>query len=466
MTGLRLILGGMIAVGVAVLLAAPASAGERMIRIDAQGPGPTTFDGVDVHQFGPKRPDRVLVLMAGTAGGAGNFTLVARDLVERVKGLAVWSIDRRSQPLEDTSRFESALAGEIDLQQMFDYYLGWLTNGGMPADHFEFLDTSTVPFAKRWGMKNALKDARKVVKRARRVVGKRSRREGGDKKVFLGGHSLGASLAAAYAAWDFDGRPGYKSVDGVVLIDGGLLGSFATLTRDQAVEQVASLEDEPFLDLLGVGIPDAAGLFAESGAIMARLDPTGDGKILREFPLLPAEFKPPVDATNRGNLGYAFDRDTSPPGLALLHVNAGSLAPAGDPRDWVDGGLTPVENVAATFGAEPANGVEWYFPRRLTIDTDGANEMKRNAVARYLGLRLMHTRQIDVPIYAFQTDLTDGRVLAGAEKLVRRAKTKRRDSVLVDGDPRYSHLDPLMAASGKNLFTRTVTGFIRSYSDR
>lgn len=461
-TRLKLILGGIMAALSALLLAAPASAGERMIRVDAQGPGPAAFDGVDVHQFGPRRPERVLVLMAGTAGGAGNFTLVARDLVERIDGLAVWSIDRRSQTLEDTSRFEAALAGEISLQQMFDYYLGWLTNGGTPADHFDFLDTSTVPFAKRWGMKNALKDARKVVKKARRVVGKPR----GEGEVFLGGHSLGASLAAAYAAWDFDGRPGYKSIDGVVMIDGGLLGTFATLSRAEAVEQVAGLEEEPFLDLLGVGIPDAAGLFAESGGIMARLDPTGDGRILREFPLLPAEFKPPVDATNRGNFGYAFDRDTSPPGLALLHVNAGSLAPTGDPRDWADGGLTPVQNIAATFGTEPANGVEWYFPRRLTIDTDGANEMKRNAVARFLGLRLIHTRQIDVPIYAFQTDLTDGRVLVGAEKLVKRARTKRRDAVLVNGDPSYSHLDPLMAASGKNLFTRTVAGFIRSYSGR
>ena len=44
-----------------------------------------------------------------------------------------------------------------------------------------------------WGLKLALEDLRAVVKRARR----------GGRKVILGGHSLGASMAVAYAAWDF-----------------------------------------------------------------------------------------------------------------------------------------------------------------------------------------------------------------------------------------------------------------------
>ena len=38
---------------------------------------------------------------------------------------------------------------------------------------------------------------------------------------------------------------------------------------------------------------------------------------LQNFPLLPDEFKPPVPATNRAILGYAFDRDTSPPDQLL-----------------------------------------------------------------------------------------------------------------------------------------------------
>ena len=174
----------------ALVAAGPATAAEKQIQVKSDGPGPSEFDSIDVHTFGPKKPKQVLVLMPGTQGGAGDFTLLARELVKDRKGLAVWSIDRRSQVLEDTAMFERADRGEASLQEMFDHYLGWLTNGGTPADHFNFLDTDTVPFAADWGMETALDDARAVVKKAAK----------GGRSVLLGGHSLGASTAAAYAA--------------------------------------------------------------------------------------------------------------------------------------------------------------------------------------------------------------------------------------------------------------------------
>ena len=431
--------------------ASPAAAIEDTIRVKSDGPGPQEFDGVDVHRYGAKKPKQVLVLMPGTQGGGGNFTVVARDLVERRKGLAVWAIDRRSQVLEDTSVFERAARGEVPLQDAFDYYLGHITNGGTPADHHDFLDTSTVPFAREWGMETALNDARAVVRKAAK----------GGTSVLLGGHSLGASLAAAYGAWDFKGDPGYKDVDGLVLIDGGLLGTFNVIDDAAGAQaQLDTLDEQPFLDLLGIGVPEAAGLFAEIGGLYARLDPTGSAAQLQNYPLLPENFRPPVPVTNRALLGYAFDRDTSPDSLSLLHVNAGGLAEAGDPRDWADGGVTPAANLAETFGQEPRNAVEWYFPRRLTIDTDGANDMRQNEVAKLLGLRLKHTDDIDVPIYAFQTDLTNGGVLSGAKALVKRAKTTKKQSSLVQGAPEASHLDPLTGAAEDNEFLQTVLPFI------
>ena len=349
--------------------------------------------------------------------------------------------------------FERLEAGQATLQQAFDYYLGWIVNGGEPADHFTFLDPSTVPFAREWGMATALEDARRVVREA----------ASGGRKVILGGHSLGASLAAAYAAWDFDGRPGYKDLNGIVLIDGGLLGSFDAYTLAEAREQLATLDTAPFLDLLELGVPEAAGLFAELGGYFARVAPTASAAGLQSFPLLPAALNPPFPVTNRALLGHAFDRDTSPDALGILHVNAGRLAAGGTPRDWVDGGVTPIANIAATFGREPGNGVEWYFPRRLTIDTNGANEMRLNDVARFLGLRIAHTDRIDVPIYAFQTDLTNGRVLQGARRLVDRARTHAREALLVDGAPEQSHLDPLTAAPSQNEFLRGLERFLGDY---
>lgn len=425
---------------------------QQYVSIPSPGPGPAQVDRVWVNKIGPADPDRILVLMPGTAGGAGDFTLAARELVDRVPGLAVWAIDRRSQPLEDTSLFEELEAGEATLQEAFDYYLGWIVNGGTPADHFDFIEPADHGYARRWGMKTALNDARKVVMRAR---------AGGARDVWLGGHSLGASLSAAYAAWDFKGRPGYRGLAGIVLIDGGLLGSFDAFTLAEAQQQIEDLESSsPFRELIGLDAPGATGLFAEIGGYYARLDPTGSAATLQAFPLLPDDFDPGIPVTNRALFGHAFDRDTAPDALRLLHVNGGALAAAGDPRDWEDGGITPVANLAETFGQEPANAVEWYFPRRLTIDTNGANALRMNPVARFLGLRLEHTRQIDVPVYAFQTDLTSGGVLRGARELIRRSNATWRRSMLVEGAPEQSHLDPLTAAPGDNEFLDTVERFI------
>ena len=453
MATMRLLPALLLAVCVA-LVPGTAGATERVVEVPSEGPGPARFDRVVVHQVGPESAKRILVLMPGTIGGAGNFALLAQDLVERVPGLQVWSIDRRSQSLEDTSAFARLEAGRASLQETFDYYLGWIFNGGIPAEHFEFLDPGMVPFAREWGMKTALDDARQVVRLAAARGG----------KVILGGHSLGASLAAAYAAWDFDGRPGYKDLSGLVLIDGGLLGSFDGFDLAQAQDAIAQLESSsPFLDLLDLGVAESAGVFGEIGGYHARLAPTENAAALQAFPLLPDAFDPGFPVTSRALLGHAFDRDTSPDNLRLLHVNAGGLAAAGSPRDWVDGGVTPVARLARMLGREPGNGVEWYFPRRLTIDTNGANQMRMNDVARFLGLRLEHTEEINVPIYAFQTDLTGGDILLGARRLVARAKTSEREALLVDGAPEQSHLDPLLAAPGRNLFLRRLREFLSDY---
>jgi len=429
------------------LTAAPALARERVITVPTPpAAGPAQFNHVTVHQFGPASAKRVMVLMPGTQGGAGDFTLDARYLVKREPGMQVWAIDRRTQDLEDTATFAAAESGQIPLQQAFDYYL----NGG----GFHFRGPDDDPYAREWGMGVALNDAHAVVELARNH---------GRRQVVLGGHSLGASLTAAYAAWDFNGRPGYKDLAGLVLIDGGLLGSFDAYDLAQAQHAISDLQtSSPFLDLLGLGIPAAAGLFAEIGGLYAEKAPTASATTLQSYPLLPAQFNPPFPVTNRALLGYAFDRDSSPAELGLLHINGGTLAASGDPRDWADGGVTPVSRLAATFGQEPSNAVEWYFPTRLTIDTNGADQMTQNDVASFLGLRLTHTRKVNLPLYAIATDLSGAHVLDGARNLIRLSKITKRQSMLVNRNPLMSHLDPLTAAPQTNAFLKTVVPFLDS----
>ena len=432
----------------ALVLAAPAHAATKIRGVPAAGPA--KYDFSHVTKFGPASAKTVLVLVPGYSGGAGDFTFVGRDLVERVPGLQVWAVDRRSQALEDTSVFERGLLGEMTLQQVRDYYVGWITDQSI-QDHFTPPDTKSLSFAKDWGLPTHIGDLRKVILAAKR----------GGRRVILGGHSLGASMTAIYGAWDFKGRPGYKDVDGLVLIDGGALGSFDDTDSVRDVRRrVRALDDQPFADLVGLNLPWAQGVFAGLGGLYAAKDPTGRSPFVDD-PLLPQMFKPSFQVTNRALLGYAFDQSTSPKELGLIHLRAGGLATTGDPRDWESGEVSPIGRVADFWAAQPVNGVEWYFPQRLSIDVDGASELERNAVTRHLRLRPWHLRDVDVPLYAFQTDLTRGRVLRGARRYIQRSDVPRRASTLVDRGSTTSHLDPLTAAPETNDFLKTVVPFLK-----
>jgi hypothetical protein len=416
-------------------LAAPAAAIDRYVPMRVPpGPGPAKYDRVFVQQLGPKSARSVLVLVPGTNGGAGGIVPVARDIVRRVHGMQVWIVDRREQAFEDTSGFKGG-----DPQRAHDHYLGF---------HYRRVAGEDAKYVSRWGLKLQLADLRSVIRRAR----------AGGRRVLLGGHSAGASTAVAYAAWDFRGRPGYRDLDGLVLIDGGLLGSFASADLARAKRELADIRTgKVFLDLLGLGLPEINGIFAQVGALWAYRRPD-EPSVIQQFPLLPSYLKPPMRVTNEAQFGYAFDASTSPASLALIHIRAGRLADSGDPRGWKDGELTPIRRHARAYAAYRPNATEWYYPRRLLLDFDAASPMRQTPAARYLGLRLTHGRRIDLPLYAYSTDLTEGRVARGARRLVRISRI--RSSKIVD-DRNASHLDPLSAAPRTNRFLKTVVPFLR-----
>ncbi len=384
--------------------------------------------------------------MPGTSASAGNTALVGEDIAKRMKGWQVWSVSRRETKLMDRGTFERAARGEVPPGQLFDYYLGWLANPDV-TDHVKIPADESVPQARRWGMATAIGDLRKVVAKAR---------AGGKRKVVLAGHSLGATIALAYATWDFKGRAGARDLEGLVLIDGGSSRS-PLRTRAAARKALGELkEGSPWLDLGGNGVPWSVGLFGELGATLSRIEPTGPAR-LSAFPLLPDSLRPPVPATNRGGFGYGVDSQTSPANLALAHVHAGHLAESGDPRDWVDGELTPIARAERIF----MGGTSWFHPRRLSLDGSAVNGGVRTAAQRVLGLRTWHARDLGIPLYAFETSLGNGRVIAGAKRLARRAGLRRAQQTYVDRSATYAHLDPLAAAPGRNAFLKTVVPFLR-----
>jgi pimeloyl-ACP methyl ester carboxylesterase len=440
-----------VALATPVAAAAPALAAERQTTVTGwtKAPGPRAYDRLDVTKFGASSAKTVLVLVPGTNGGRGDFTLTARELVKHVPGLQVWAVDRRSQHLEDTSVFAAALAGTVTPKAMFDYYAGWIGDPSI-TPHYQPPDASKLGFAADWGLRVQLEDVRRVVTKAR----------AGGRRVILGGHSLGASVAVAYASWDFDGkggRAGFKDLDGLVLIDGGLRGSFDSAGLTAAKQRLAEIRKQPFLDLLGLGLPWVTGILAESAAVLAIKDPAGPS-VGQAFSLLPPQFKPPVPATNRGQFGYAFDATTSPKALGLIQVRSGTLGANGD---WVNGEVSPIERVAQTFGQEPANAVEWFYPARLNLDVDAASPLTQNAAAKYLGLRLKWAKRVDLPLYALQTSLTGGAVLKGAKSFIKLSRSPAKDDKLVDASATDSHLDPLTAAPATSKYLKTVVPWLR-----
>jgi pimeloyl-ACP methyl ester carboxylesterase len=419
-------------------LAVSASA-EPVFRVAvAAGGGPAVSDSVSVERFGRVSARTVLVLTPGQSGGAGEYTFVARDLVGRVAGLQVWVVARREQAFEDTSMIE---AGDPD--QALGYYLrGEPVNGRT----FDPPPVSQVRFMDHWGLGLLVGDLRRVVHRA----------AAGGRRVILGGHSLGATVAEAYASWDFAGHPGYRDLAGLVLIDGGALGGTRALTLAQARAELADIKTKgPRLDIFNLSTPYLYGVGSAIAGLYAHNRPQA-ASIMDSVPLVASAFAPPFAATNQTWLGLASQALYPPKGRAVAH--AGHPAPGGDPRPWIDGDITPIDRLAQWTAQAPIAALDWYVPRRLVLDVQAAGALTTTPVTRLLGLRLAHTREIRLPLYAFQTSLGAPTVLDGARRLAQRSLIPPPTLV---SDTTMTHFDPLTARTERNAFVRSLTPFLR-----
>ncbi|MDX2699935.1 alpha/beta hydrolase [Streptomyces ipomoeae] len=405
------------------------------------GGGPAGSDRVHVLKVGPRDAATVLVLVPGMFGAANDFRLLARDLVAAVPGVQVWALDRREENLTDRSGFTGA--------DPVAYYLD---------GRYRSQDPAASAFVGGWGLGLTLADLRTVVLAAR---------DGGRRRVVLGGHSWGATTALAYAAWDFDGRAGYRDLAGLAVIDGGVRGAFegnGTPVQDSPEEvrqRLAAIEGGRVFDLTlsGVGL----GSRAESTQIWYQLagwyahhDPQGRS-VLQER--LPDAFRTPYPITNAALLGTLVDAGFGWPNDISVHSGriATESESGGGVRGWVDEGITPIGRVAEAY-AGPMPGVwEWYWPARLSVDLDVADVYADTELARSLGLRLWHAAALDTPLYAFGTSYSHGTVLDGARRVVAES---RIPYAAYESDEAMNHLDPLFAAPAHNTVTRTLTEFL------
>jgi len=291
-------------------------------------------------------PRAILILVPGFLGGAGTFTPLAEQLVQKFNGnLEVWSVDRRPNQLEDrrgsdhTQDLIASAASDDELRDALyagtffylpeDGSIDTNENGeidaptelpdafGTPRSYVQ-LAQDDIRFFAHWGVDTYLRDWKILADTARQIVG-----PGG--VVLFGGHSQGTYWASVFAAYDFDPDPsvvdaGYSHVDGVVLLEGGGGRGAQPTAPNLATYQatVAALESaggpDVYLDNFQDINPSILGPAAEIAGLSGIHLPN-DRAIVQRTPVFGGPpftlfFSAPFD--NRSQVGFFLDDDTQP----------------------------------------------------------------------------------------------------------------------------------------------------------
>jgi pimeloyl-ACP methyl ester carboxylesterase len=391
----------------------------------------------------PAEVRKVLVLMPGFLGGAGNFDYLARRVLERSGGrTAVWAVDRRSNALEDHTGLDAAEARrDPDIAKRY-YFGGEELNGRTFAG---FVRGSQARYVSEWGLKVHVEDLDALISAAM------ARYPGA--AVFLGGHSLGASIVPIYAAWDFGTHAGFERLSGLILLEGAPNPAAATPSR-QAYESSG----------IGGGFGRSSLQAIRGGNAITTLEPfvTTDLFVTAEILAMRAhssfgtanQLSPDADlytgflgllfgltevpaATNRAVLGFGFDNDFQPLSFARVSIGSATGGPIGDnpnaaflealvgasgtllapisataTYDWQGAATdapnlsdpTDLDDFAAMLFRGPSNFIEWYFPARISLDASITNMLNVQPSGDWrkevYGLAVTENARVDVPVFA------------------------------------------------------------------
>jgi pimeloyl-ACP methyl ester carboxylesterase len=476
----------------AVRIAVPAPPPNAMMG-RAPIPTPSELNLVQVLQYRAEgmiagQARAIIVAMPGFLGGAGSFDGLARALVKRSAReghpVEVWAIDRRSNLLEDLRGMDAAEAMN-DPELARAYYISRsITVNGQRFEGYLQPSATSLAYMSEWGLPSLVDDLRAVIERAGM----------GRDRVVLLGHSLGASIVEAYAAWSFaDGTRGYDTIAGLVLVDGVASGSSVTETQyymggasapgglgaSQGVTMLRAGGPYYFaLPLLGVQAVVLAEIVARRALVAPEAVVTDARRDELFRTLLGLDRVPPM--TNAAAFGFAFDGDSCALSFAAMNVGApigptrramSLLGPMitvpSDPTmtyRWTDAPMsappehTPMRTAALGWAASPSNFGEWYFPARLPLDVSALGDMRiaNGSFAHREGIRAQLGGQVDVPVLAIGTGLVPDRARFDAmvPRLAPTVGTGRPNAGATRTDergfrvlmiPAQTHIDPIMA---------------------
>ena len=229
----------------------------------------------------PRAVKAVVIMIPGYLGGAGSFGYLARQLVALAGEnfpVEVWALDRHSNCLEDQTGLQEAERTQ-DPQAALDYYYNGLSIG----DHAfgGFYTTADTPYLSEFGLQLLMQDIHTILEE--KIPAPADRK----KTVFVAGHSMGAPLAAAYAAWDFDNDSatlddaGFNNCAGLIGLEGSLAVGSSAMTEKRYKKRVAKLRAPEPGQSAGLSITPEAMALIEILALYAGFAPDNESTVFR-----------------------------------------------------------------------------------------------------------------------------------------------------------------------------------------
>jgi len=255
------------------------------------GQAPAACDYIHYLRFRPASDNdapapvhAVVIMIPGYIGGAGSFGYLARQLVARAalqgKPVEVWAIDRRANCLEDQTGMQAAESAR-DPQAALDYYYKRISIDGRTFGGF--YSAADTPYVSEFGLQLLMQDIHTIL--AEKIPDPADRK----KTVFIAGHSMGATIAAAYAAWDFDNDSttvddaGFNTCAGLIGLEGRIAAWPSLTTAAQYEKSLAELRAAASGQTSVLSITPEAMALIEILAMYAAFAPDDESRIFKSI---------------------------------------------------------------------------------------------------------------------------------------------------------------------------------------